>query len=350
VIHRVNPAAERILDQTEVSLNGRSVADALGQSMPILVGHLLEAVAEGRATDRAEVNVERSDGSSIPLGLSISQQVDEQGEGQGVIAVFQDLTSVVKMRDRMRANDRLAAMGELSASIAHEIRNPLASIRGSVEMLSGELHLDGENQRLMELVLKESARLNRILSDFLAYARLKPVHRANRHLGDLLEGLRQLVESRDDVGGAMKVEVVPADLDLIVEVDEELMTQVFLNIAINALDAMEGKGTLRVQTNLRPDERPALVTVRFLDEGPGIEAEAMPRLFEPFFTTKSQGTGLGLPLASRIVSNHDGTIEARNLDGGGAEFLITLPVIGIWRDGNLDRNPGAIREFTVGVA
>jgi len=219
-----------------------------------------------------------------------------------------------------------------------------------VEMLSGELTLEGENQRLMELIQKESARLDRILSDFLAYARLKPVHRANRHLGDLLDGLRQLLDSREDVGGALAVEVGAPPADLIVEVDEELMTQVFLNLAINALDAMDGGGTLRVVTAVRPDEDPAEVAIRFLDEGPGIEPDVLTRLFEPFFTTKSQGTGLGLPLASRIVSNHDGRIEARNLDGGGAEFQITLPVVGIWRDGTLDRNPGAIREFTVGAA
>lgn len=350
IIRRVNPAAERILATPAPALEGQAIQDALGDSMPILVGHLLESVAGGHTTDRAEINVERVDGSSLPLGLSISQQMDGDGDAQGVIAVFQDLSSVVKMRERMRANDRLAAMGELSASIAHEIRNPLASIRGSVEMLSGELPLDGENQRLMELVLKESARLDRILSDFLAYARLKPVHRANRHLGDLLEGLHGLLMSREDVGGTMTVEVDDLPVDLIVEVDEELMTQVFLNLAINALDAMEGQGHLRVLTAIRPDEVPAEVAIRFLDEGPGIEADAMPRLFEPFFTTKTQGTGLGLPLANRIVSNHDGRIEARNLDGGGAEFQITLPVVGIWRDGTLDRNPGALREFTVGAA
>ena len=334
-VRRVNPAAERILGIDRVALEGRPVADGLGVVMPIFVGHLMECVLEGIVAERTEVHIERSDGRVVPLGLSVNPMCDASGEQCGVVAVFQDLSTVFRMREKMRNNDRLAAMGELSASIAHEIRNPLASIRGSVEMLQGELELDEENARLFELVRRESARLNRIVEDFLDYARLRPLQARNCKLSDLLRDLEQLVRNRDDFDAEGRFEILGSDPDLVVLVDEELMRQVFLNLALNSFDAMEGRGALTVSVLVRPRNVPPEVSIRFTDEGPGIEPEAMQRIFEPFFTTKSNGTGLGLPLAHRIVSNHDGQLRARNLDGGGAEFSVHIPLVGILREGKL---------------
>lgn len=341
-VGKVNPAAERILGVVAEELAGRDLREALAEGMPILVDHFLDALAQRCTIERVELNVERPDGTVVPLGLSISHQRGDDGHCNGVIGVFQDLTSVVRMRERIRANDRLAAMGELSASIAHEIRNPLASIRGSVEMLSGELELSGENERLMDLVLKESERLNRIIEDFLAYARLKPIAPRNCRLADILDELSQLVRNRSDLSPGLDVEVSHLPCDVVLNIDEELMMQVFQNLAINALEAMAGEGTLTVSVSLHPEESPPEVAIRFLDEGHGVDEECLPQLFEPFFTTKPSGTGLGLPLASRIVSNHDGRIEVRNLDGGGAEFAVHLPVVGVWNGERLERSRAAM--------
>jgi two-component system sensor histidine kinase PilS (NtrC family) len=292
----------------------------------------------------------RRDTSVVPIGVSISQQFDDQGVRSGIVAVFTDLTSVLRMRDRMRASDRLAAVGELSAGIAHEIRNPLASIRGSVEMLAAELQVDGENRRLMELILRESERLNRIIEDFLAYARLRPQAVRNCHLGPLLDDLCTMMRQRDDLGESISIELSAPQGDLIVEVDQEQMTQVFLNLALNALQAMQGSGQLTITTSVHPKEDPPEVVIRFMDEGPGIDDEALPHLFDPFFTTKTGGTGLGLSMANRIVHNHLGRIEPRNLDGGGAEFAVHLPMVGVWMEGELLKGLAALDALQNGTA
>ena len=349
-VRRVNPAAERILGIDRIALEGRGVAEGLGSIMPIFVGHLMECALEGSTSDRTEVHIERSDGQVLPLGLSVNPMLDAEGHRYGVVAVFQDLSTVFRMRERMRNNDRLAAMGELSASIAHEIRNPLASIRGSVEMLQGELVLEDEHARLFELIRRESARLNRIVEDFLDYARLRPLQARNCRLADVLDDLERLIRNRDDFDANGRFEVLGGGNDVIVHIDEELMRQVFLNLALNAFDAMQGSGALTVSVLLCPNQLPPEVVIRFADEGPGIEDEAMPRIFEPFFTTKHKGTGLGLPLAHRIVTNHEGQLRARNLDGGGAEFSVHLPFVGVLRDGQLMEGNQALEAMTAPAA
>lgn len=344
-IVRVNAAAERILGVEDRAVMGATIDAIFEETMPILRDQIRDALDDRTAVDRVELNVERADGSSLPLGLSISQQQGIDGEPIGVIAVFQDLSSVMRMRERIRANDRLAAMGELSASIAHEIRNPLASIRGSVEMLSAELNVSGENERLMSLVLKESARLNRLIEDFLEYARLKPIHRRNCRLQVLLDDLQTLVESRSK---SYSLASPKLGHDLVLDIDDELIKQVFLNLALNAYDAMDGSGELEIAVSVDVVSSPPEAIVRFLDQGTGFDEETASKLFEPFFTTKAKGTGLGLPLASRIVSGHGGRIEIANRDGGGAVCSVWLPFVGVWKDGILEHGTGALEESASG--
>jgi two-component system sensor histidine kinase PilS (NtrC family) len=338
-VQRMNPAAEQILGVRSEELTGRSLEETLGPIMPVFVSHLSEVLRDGGSAQRVELNIMRRDTRIVPVGVSISQQAEDGS--RGVIAVFQDLTEVLRMRERIRVSDRLAAMGELSAEIAHEIRNPLASIRGSVEMLASELNVEGENARLMALVLRESERLNRIIEDYLDYARMRPVQTRNRRLRDVLDDLVRLLRNRDDYTPALSVTVDPLPADIVVEIDEEQIKQVFLNVAINAFQAMEGRGKLSVVAELRPGERPPEVVVRFVDDGPGIDEENLEHIFDPFFTTKTGGTGLGLAMANRIVHSHRGRIVARNVEGRGAEFAVHLPLVGVWQDGALERNPRA---------
>jgi two-component system sensor histidine kinase PilS (NtrC family) len=291
--------------------------------------------------DRWELHVDRGDGERVPLGVSVHPVEGHDGVRTGAVAVFQDLSSVVRLREKMRANDRLAAMGELSASIAHEIRNPLASIRGSVELLEGELELDGENARLFDLIRRESARLNRLVEDFLEYARLRPLQPRNVPLNQIIEDLARMVRSRDDLDEQARLEIALPEQEIIVHVDEELMLQVFLNLALNAFDAMGRSGTLTISVALATGTSTEAV-VRFLDDGPGIADDDFGQIFEPFFTTKAHGTGLGLPLASRVVLNHDGQLAVRNVDGAGAEFAVHLPLAGVLQDGQLRQGDEAL--------
>jgi two-component system sensor histidine kinase PilS (NtrC family) len=340
-IDRMNPAAERILGIESTVARGRPVAAVLQARMPIFVNQLMNCVERGFVVDRRELHVDRGDGRSVPLGVSVHPVEDEEGDRTGAVAVFQDLSHVVQLRERMRANDRLAAMGELSASIAHEIRNPLASIRGSVELLEGGLDLDGENARLFDLIRRESARLNRLVEDFLEYARLRPLQPRNVTLNRVIDDLTRMVRSRDDLDDRARLEVLMPDADIVVNVDEELMMQVFLNLVLNGYDAMGQAGTLTVSVAVLPGERPEAV-IRFLDEGPGISDDDIGQIFEPFYTTKPNGTGLGLPLASRVVLNHEGHVTARNVDTAGAEFAVHLPLVGVMREGQLIQGPQAL--------
>jgi two-component system sensor histidine kinase PilS (NtrC family) len=338
---RLNPAAERILGVREEDVLGSSVREVLGPGMPIFVARIMDCLQDGVAADRTELHVDRGDGEAVPLGLNIHPLEDGEGERSGAVAVFQDLTGVMQLREKMRANDRLAAMGELSASIAHEIRNPLASIRGSVELLESEIQLEGENARLFHLIRRESDRLNRLVEDFLEYARLRPLQSRNVGLSSIIDDLARMIRSRDDLDGRARLDVHLPDHEVVVHVDEELMLQVFLNLALNAYEAMGRSGTLTVSVRLGTQDPPEAV-VCFLDEGPGIGDGEIERIFEPFFTTKTQGTGLGLPLASRVVLNHDGQVRVRNVDAAGAEFSVHLPLVGVMHEGELRRGEAAL--------
>ncbi len=318
----INPAACEILSLRRDDVLTRPLEAVLGDGAASLRRELLDALATGRDVHRHEVTVESADGRRVPLGLSTSIMRDAGGRLRGVIAVFQDLTEVKEMRERVRRADRLAAVGELSAGIAHELRNPLASISGSIELLAGELELEGEHRRLMELILRESDRLDRIISEFLDFARLRHPSRRPVDLGACLEEVLVLLRNNARAEGVDVVlerrgEVGP------VRVDDEQMRQVFTNLAVNACEAMEGRGRLEVTLEADGDDG---VRIVFRDTGPGVVAPQRERLFEPFFTTKEGGTGLGLAIAGRIVAAHGGTIDVRNVDGGGAEFVIRLPV------------------------
>jgi two-component system, NtrC family, sensor histidine kinase PilS len=263
-------------------------------------------------------------GRNVPIGLNVSHVTGAGGEITGAVAVFTDLTQEKELVARRRETDRLAAVGELAASIAHEIRNPLASIRGSVEMLSGELELEGYQRQLFELVLKESARVNSIINDFLAYSRMRPVARrrfaAAAFRDELLLLVRQhVVGKRGDV--RVSAEVTPADLEL--AADPGQLTQLALNLAINACEAMRYQGRVRVALHLVEGGETCELTVT--DDGPGIEADIRDSLFLPFKTTKEGGTGLGLSVVARIAAAHGGTVRAEDAPGGGAIFRVRWP-------------------------
>ncbi len=321
----LNPAAERILGVFAEEVVGSRLETAFGDSLSPLASCARQVLGGGAPIDRCELTVTRWDTVVVTLGLSVSHLRDAAGQPAGVIVIFQDLTDVVRMRERVREADRLAAVGELSASIAHEIRNPLGSIRGSVEILAGELELAGHQARLLQLILKESARVNTIIDDFLGFARLRPPQRqllaCAQLLGDLELQIRQHVTFQ---GGGVAVECRCERAGLAVLADPAQLTQLLLNLAINACEAMEYRGKLALVARAGADGASCELCV--LDSGPGLSEEARANLFKPFFTTKRKGTGLGLPMVARIVHAHDGTVEAGESAAGGAAFTVRLPL------------------------
>jgi two-component system sensor histidine kinase PilS (NtrC family) len=322
VVTRMNPAAARIL--------GRQTDAAVGQPLMAVLGtggdsftHAVTQVAEGGGPlSRQTLEIER-DNQTVPVGLSVSPMEDRNGQAGGAIAIFKDLTDVVRLQEQRREADRLAAVGELAASIAHEIRNPLGSIRGSVEILQGELSLSGHQAKLLQLIIKESARVNDIIDEFLAFARLRPAEPRLVMCEEFLEGvvlqIRQHIAAQS---GQVDVSHEATRQDLSIMIDPEQMTQLFLNLAINACEAMDYRGRLHLEAAAGREEGRCELCV--MDSGPGVPPEVAGKIFKPFVTTKKGGTGLGLPMVARIAHGHGGSVHLEPSALGGACFRVRL--------------------------
>ncbi len=319
-----NRAAEQILDLKMEHVVGRIYDEVLLVVSPNMVD-IIYRVLEGDVPSlRDEVVLEGVAGKTI--GLTSSLITRSSGEKSGVITIFRDLTDIKKMEELVRRSDRMAAIGELAAGIAHEIRNPLASICGAVEMLRDEVGPHGEGVRLMELVERESGRLNRIVEEFLAFARIKPASPKDISIVHAIEDVKSLVKMDPRCGENIDI-VVNTDGDLRVYFDDDHLTQVLFNLMINGVEAIDGDGTILIEA--KSFEEPLkggqkLVKVSVSDTGRGIRSEDMEKIFEPFFSTKKGGTGLGLSLIQRIVASNDGYIEAESSPGKGSTFTLYL--------------------------
>ena len=239
----------------------------------------------------------------------------------GVVAVFQDLTEVREMERRARRNETLAEVGALAAGIAHELRNGLKPIAGSVEFLQRELQLQGEEAQLMDLIARESARLNKFVTELLSYSRERDLAVEPVSLGDHLSELVSTLRHDPRRAAGVEVRLEPGAEDVRVSMDPEQMRQVWLNLATNALEAMGEQGVLAVRWKTADGG----VVVEFGDNGPGIAADDLPRVGEPFFTTKRGGTGLGLAIAQRIVERHGGVLTLESDAGRGTTARVQLP-------------------------
>lgn len=279
---------------------------------------------------RVERKFRKKNGEEIFLGFSISA-----GQGGNVdnIVIFQDLTKLKAMEEQLRRDEKLKALGELSVGIAHEIRNPLASISGSIQVLKGESEMSGDNRRLMEIVLRETERLNLLITDFLLFAKPAQENRFRVELGRIIAETLEVFANSPEAA-SIKIES-SVEGGLAVEGDSRQLGQVFWNLFVNAAHAMPSGGTLKVSSNVDPlgsvpgrrDGRGGygVVSIKVEDTGEGIRPEHINRIFDPFFSTKERGTGLGLAIVHRIVESHGGTIEVKSRSGGGTVFRITLP-------------------------
>jgi two-component system sensor histidine kinase HydH len=236
-----------------------------------------------------------------------------------------------QLYELMRDRERLAALGQMAAGLAHEIRNPLGSIKGAAQVLQpiGQESKDPSIKEFLNIIVEETDRLNKIVSQFLDYARPYRGDPRPLDINDVVKKTLQLLENEEN---AQPVEISTALIDGLPQVraDAEQLRQVFLNLSINALQAMSQGGKLHVSSSLRRSTRrgvaAAFLEVRFRDTGAGIPSGDLRNLFIPFFTTKEKGTGLGLPISQRIIENHGGTIEVRSKPGAGSTFTVLLPV------------------------
>ncbi len=317
-----NPAAEAIFGWTAVEMLGQTAQRlvAAGNESVLAVKRIDAALREGRTLRNLETSGLRKDGTPITFSLTVAPIYDATDRFAGTTGIVRDVTALKQLQLQLLERERLAAIGELAAMVAHEVRNPLAGIRGGCEILL-EGYPDGDTRHDIGVeILHQVDRLSRTVHDLLLFARPKAMDLVPTDLHGLIERILRVLGDDPKTG---EVEVVRdfGDDVPIIQADGRQMEQVFMNLILNAIQVMNHKGTVTIAT--RTVGRQVVVTVS--DTGPGIPPDKLAHIFEPFFTTRAQGTGLGLAIVKKIVEAHGGRIEAASLPGSGARLTATLP-------------------------
>lgn len=316
-----NPAALQILQVESHALLGKHMADT---GLFDLVGwNTLRARLDESSVVRGEVDDYPVGQDTRSIGYAVTPLNTLDGKFYGYTFIFQDLTEMKKLEAQLRLKDRMAAVGELAAGIAHEIRNPLAAIAGSVQVLQGSKALSPQEQRLMSIILKESDRLNKSIADFLRF--VKPQEKRPSEfdiavsLSETLDLLANSPELRED--HEIRKNIQPPSFSMVGDADQ--IRQVFWNLARNAVQAMSKGGVLTVSTDIEE----GVYRIHFADSGQGMSEVDLQRLFQPFRTSFPSGTGLGMAISYRIVQEHAGRIEVASRVGSGSTITVSLPIV-----------------------
>jgi two-component system, NtrC family, sensor histidine kinase PilS len=334
-----NPAAQEV--------TGYSVGHVLGRSWrEIFNWHPKESADLGPsgalpAMTRFEVECKGAHGNRLVLGMTLSP-LHEQGERDGLVGVFKDLTQIRDLEEEMRRKEWLANLGEMSAGMAHEIRNPLGALAGAMQMLRKDAIADATDRRLMDIAIREATRLDAIITEFLQYARPPALDLAEHNIDKILAETLDLVQHEARKRTQIAIATSLAGGSLLAQVDQNQMRQVFWNLATNAFDAMPNGGKLTISTGCRHIDaggrKGDVVEIAFQDTGEGITAGNLDKIFLPFFTTKKEGSGLGLAAVHRIVDLHGGWIKVESQPQHGTRFVVCLPRSGgdgvrLWHEG-----------------
>lgn len=342
LITSINPAAESILGLPGSQARGQRLASLLGEDGDV-VTLVRQAIRDQTSYARRDLVVRRADGRPAPVGASVALIRTGQkelegdavaGEGQvtGAVVVFTDLTEQKNAERERLHQERLALLGEMTAVLAHEVRNPLAGVVHGVQYLAEELILEGETAQYARLILEQGRRISRLLDDILLISRPQQLELVPCDLRAILQRLLDHLRAQAAAGGVEVCTSYAEDLPLPLG-DPDRLGQVFANLISNALGAMPEGGTLwlRVQPTQLAPELPGqrsrtAVKVDVEDTGTGIPAHTLERVYEPFFTTRQGGTGLGLAIARRIVQDHQGKMEVQSEEGKGTLFTVILPL------------------------
>ena len=316
-ITELNPSGAEILGCRLQELRGRP----LGSVFRNLYLQERSVPDAGALPARQEITYQHPQKEHRILGVSFSSLIIPELGAAGYVYNFQDLTDEKRREVEYRAKDRMATLGRMAAGIAHEIRNPLASIAGSVKLLQSISQLDEDQVKLIAIVSRESERLNKLVSDFLLYSREQRLQFRSVNLVNLLEETLLLLEHHPLFGPHYHIERKMPRREVTVSADADKLRQVFWNICDNSLKAMSGGGTLSVQVEERGDK----IRTTLSDTGIGLTPVQIEKLFEPFQSGFEQGTGLGLALVYQIIHGHQGSIDVDSKPGKGARFLIELP-------------------------
>ena len=328
-----NPMAEQLLELELLNHLGETVMDLIGRRAPELAKAIEHSILDRIRTTRAEGTV-TTDTRQFAVGVTTTYT---EGDGlrtnRTATAIFQDISDLKRLEAlRLRA-ERLEGVAELSAALAHEIKNPLASIRSAIEQLGRIPRANDDERTLSGLVIRESDRLSRLLTDFLDFARVRVSHAKSVDVGAVVRGAAALATSHPDRRSDVRVTCVVPDQDLLVEGDEDLLHRAVFNLALNAVQASPAKGEVKIEAARLEPESAAVedeglvgdgIAIRVSDHGAGIPPDIRHRLFDPFFTTKPGGSGLGLAVVHRAIEAHRGQVFFDS-NGDGTRFTIILP-------------------------
>ncbi|MDY0276170.1 MAG: ATP-binding protein [Desulfomicrobium sp.] len=307
-------------------LSGLSQQEAYNRPLAALFPELVSSKQLINHGCRGEFGYTDADGQECIIGYTASSYQDIQGKNAGIIVTLKDLTRLKEMEKALQRADRMAAVGELSARMAHEIRNPLTAISGSVQLLSQHQGISQNEARLLNIVNRETERLDNLLADFLTYARPRQPNFESTRLKPLLAEMKEFLISDQRFFG---LEIMLShSSDPAVMVDKSQIRQVLFNLLHNAADvtAAGGKITITTETGVMKDGGRPCLNIVVSDQGHGLDNTAMQHLFEPFWTTKSTGSGLGLAIVYRIIENHGGQILVESVKSEGSRFVVQLPL------------------------
>jgi len=313
----MNRTAYRILG---IDRSSQASIDLSALLSGLKVGFSQESARWEDISRREETTFRRPNGTVIHLGLSRSPLKDKDGAIVGSILIFQDITRIKEMEEQIKRADRMVSIGQMAAGIAHEIRNPLASLTGSIQVLREEMSLGESNLHLMNIILRESERLNRLVTDFLLFAQPPQTGFALIIPSQLIDETLQMLKNSPQFNGHISISTVCSHKATVLG-DANQLKQVFWNLLLNAVQEMEGGGKLGVTVECEE----GYVKVCVSDTGRGIDSQDKGKIFEPFFTTKESGTGLGLAIVHRIVEAHGGQIWVDSETGRGTTFKLFLP-------------------------
>ena len=325
-IRTVNPMTQSIFGLAPEAVIGRMAADVFDDPL----GKIIRDALAGQMSDSHEIVIKRKGGARTVLDVSTSQLKSQDGTVLGAVLIATDLTEVKKTDEWMRRVDRLSSLGQLSAGVAHEIRNPLASINFNIQLLSKRVPLDEKSRRIVENSLAGVDRIKGLVKGMLDFSRPAPPQLKKESIHRALEDAVALMDSQLAKHGIRVVMNLADEVPDIV-FDNRQIQQVFVNMLLNAMQAMPEGGTVTIETRVGGEtkELSRYLSVYISDTGIGIPRENFSKIFDPFFTTKPEGTGLGLSIAHKILEQHGALMEIRSRIGQGTMFIVRFPIQGV---------------------
>jgi PAS domain S-box-containing protein len=319
-----NRAAEEITGFSKASVLGRPLKEAVGaRNWETLTRELSSSTPR---LENREIELVQKTGNTIPIGYTVSELIDAN-ERVGMIFIFKDLSEIIEMRKEMSKKERLAMVGEMTAGIAHELRNPIAAMLTAAETLKDELDYDTEKVEYLNWILGEIKRINALLVEFFSFARPREARKEKADIHEVLD-LLIFVESEKMKKTGVTIRCLYGKNVPLITIDKNLIKQALLNILLNAYQASKENGVITITTAVETDgtTNEKRLRIDVSDTGEGIPETIAKKIFQPFFSTKVKGIGLGLPITEQIIREHGGTIAFQTRPQEGTTFTIRLPL------------------------